>query len=169
MDEVDSEETPISRLKDTAKTIGGCLTYIAFTVGALVLLVAFIKGTPWIAENVYPWVIKVAAVVIFLVIPVSLLLAVFRTTRGIAGIGLFSSSYIIGLSLWIWSLIVAYVLAGVFWMIVGILLGGIGVVPIALIAALLKSEWATAGQIAIVAIVVFALRAFGLFVAAKTG
>lgn len=171
MDEPNYEQVSqdsTSTIKETIVGIGGCLTYLIFAIGGLVLLIMLFKGTPWIAENIYPWVMLAAGVGAFIVVPVSLLLAIFRRTRGIGGAGLFFSSYLIGLSLWVWSLIIAYSLAGVFWMIFGLVFGGVGIVPIAFIAALLKAEWAVAVQILVVAIVVFALRGFGLFLAEKS-
>ena len=155
-------------IKETIVGIGGCLTYLIFAFGGLVLIIMAFKGTPWIAENIYPWVMWAAGISAFIVVPVSLLLAIFRRTRGIGGAGLFFSSYVIGLSTWVWSLIIAYSLAGVFWMIIGLVFGGVGIVPIAFIASLLKAEWAIALQILVVAVVVFVLRGFGLFLSEKS-
>jgi hypothetical protein len=52
-------------------------------------------------------------------------------------------------------------------MIVGILFGGVGVVPVAFIAALTRTEWSIAIQIAIGVIIVFGLRGFGTFLAER--
>jgi len=60
-----------------------------------------------------------------------------------------------------------HTLAGTFWLIVGILFGGIGVVPVAFTAALISREWSIAGQILLVAIVVYAIRVFGDFLVGK--
>jgi hypothetical protein len=156
-----SERT--SKLKDTAAGIGGCLLYLALTFGVLTLLVLLLRGVGWVAANVYPWVVFTAGIALFIVVPISLLLSIFKKSRRIGSVGLFISSYLIGLSLWIWSLIVAYSLAGTVWLIIGLIFGGIGVVPIAFIAALLSREWSVAGQILITAVVVYAMRWFGLF------
>ena len=161
-------EQPISSSwKDTVTGIGGCLLYLAFAFGGLVLVVLLFRGIGWIAENVYPLVVLAAAIAVFAIVPISLLLSIFRKSRGIGSIGLFISSYIIGLSLWVWSLIVAYSLAGTFWMVVGLVFGGIGVVPIAFVAALLSREWLIAGQVLIAAIIVYAIRAFSMFLAER--
>jgi len=58
---------------------------------------------------------------------------------------------------------VAYSLAGVFWIIVGLLFAGLGVIPIAMIAAALNAQWSIAGQMLLGVIVVLALRAIGTF------
>jgi len=100
-------------------------------------------------------------------VPISLLLSIFKLTRGIGGAGLYISSYLVGINLWVWSLMVAYSLAGLIWLLIGVLAGGIGIVPIAIIASLLKAEWTMAGQIFILLVIVFALRWFGVYLAGK--
>jgi len=163
------QETPptSSRWKEAATSIGGCLLYLTFGLGGLVLLVFLILGAGWIKDNVYPWSTLAAGVAAVVVVPASLLIAIVRKSRHIAAIGLLVSSYVIGIGLWIWSLIVAAELAGIFWLAVGILLGGIGVVPVAFIAALLSLEWSIAGQILIVAIAVYIIRAFSAHLAER--
>src|ERR1700749_1223782 len=158
-----------SKLKDTAAGIGGCLLYIALAFGSLTLLVLLLRGVGWVAAHVYPWAVFAAGIALFIVVPISLLLSIFKKSRSIGSIGLFISSYVIGLSLWIWSLIVAYSLAGTVWLIIGLVFGGIGVVPIAFVAALLSREWSVAGQILITAAIVYAMRWFGLFLEERLG
>lgn len=163
------EQSNSSSWKDTVTGIGGCALYVVFAFGVLVLFALFLNGIPWIAKNVYPWIASAAVIVLFAIVPISLLLSIFRKSRGIGSVGLLISSYIIGLSLWVWSLIVAYSLAGTFWMAVGLVLGGIGIVPIAFIAAFISREWLLAGQILITALIVYAIRALSMFLAERAG
>ncbi len=152
-----------------AAGLGGCLLYLIVAFGVLTLFGVLLRGVGWIAENIYPWVMLATAIALIVVVPISLLLSIFRKSRGVGSVGLLLSSYVVGLNLWMWSLIVASSLAGTFWLIVGLLFAGIGVVPIAFIAALLSSEWSVAGQILITTIVVFLIRGFSNFVANRTG
>lgn len=166
MDE-DCETDLIARIKNILLTVGGLLFYIFLAVGGVVLLLLFFKGTPWIAENIYPFVNAISGIALIIAVPLSLILSIFKRTRGIGGAGLFISSYAVGINLWVWSLMVAYSLAGVVWLVVGVLAGGVGVVPIAIIASLLKTQWRVAVQILILVVVVFALRGFGAYLAGK--
>jgi len=136
-------------------------------IGMLMLLVAFFKSTPWIAENVFPWVSFSNAITVLVIVPICLILAIFKKTRGFGSVGLFLCSYVVGITLWIWSLILSYTMAGIVWMIMGLLFGGIGIVPIALIASLLRMEWLIAIEIIVLAIIAFALRSFGIFLTGK--
>ncbi len=127
--------------KEVITGIGGCLLFLV--VQFTFLFVLIIRGVTWIAENIYPWVSIICAGFIILALPISILLAFFKKTRAVSGVGFILSSYALGINLWLSSLILAYVYAGVFWMIVGLLFGGIGVVPIAFIAALIRAEWSS--------------------------
>lgn len=126
-----------------------------------------IRGGAWVAANIYPTVSFILAAFVLIVIPISLVLAIFKKTRGFGATGLLISSYALGLNLWLSSLIMAYVFAGTFWMIVGLLFGGIGVVPIAFIATLLSSEWLIAGQIFSMAVIVYGVRALSFYLSER--
>ena len=161
MEENNSKKGFLAGIKETMLGLGGCVFLAALAIGNIALLVMLLRGTPWIAENFYPWTVQAAKVALFFVVPTCSVLAFFRKGRGIGGLGLVLSSYVIGFSLWVWSLIVAYALAGVFWIIVGLLFVGIGVIPIAMVAAALNAQWSVAGQMLIGIIVVYTLRVVG--------
>lgn len=149
--------------KNAVKSVAGILLLLFIVVGGFVLLALLIGGVGWIADNVLPWVKVVAQITLFVVVPISLLLSIFKKSRVVGAIGLLISSYVWGLNLWLWALVIAYYLAGTFWLVVGLLLGGIGVVPIAIIASLISGKWIIAVQIAISAVVIFAVRGFSIF------
>jgi len=73
------------------------------------------------------------------------------------------SSYALGFNLWLWCLVLAKVLAGTFWLILGLFLYGIGVVFVAFIASLFQAEWAIAGQIVLTTVVVYGMRLLGRY------
>lgn len=161
------EQSNNSTIKTFLTKIGTILAVAIFPIGGLILLLMFINGTPWISKTIYPFIANTSSVALFIGVPICLLLAIFKRSRGIGGAGLVISSYLIGINLWVWSLIVAYSLAGVVWMITGILAGGIGIVPIAIIASVLKSEWSLSGQMLLMAGIVFSLRFGGIYLASK--
>lgn len=139
-----TERLQNSSWRDKARTVGGCLLYFAFTLGGLVVVVLALQGMGWIAKNIHPWTALAAEIAGLGIVPLSLLLAIFRKTRAISTVGLLISSYVIGLGLWIWSLIIAYNFAGVAWLIIGLVFVGIGVVPVALVAAAISGGWSIA-------------------------
>ncbi len=74
------------------------------------------------------------------------------------------ASYVAGTALWLWCLVLAYKLAGLIWLIVGLVLGGIGVVPVAIIAAFLKGAPGLAFGLTVLAGFVYALRMVGAYI-----
>jgi hypothetical protein len=141
----------------------GCLLYIVFGLAGIAVIILLISGVPWVAENVYPTATFICAILLLPLIPLSIALSIFRNTRPWGGIGFTLASYALGLTLWLWSLILAYFLAGTFWMVVGLLFAGVGVVFIAFVASLFSGEWAVALQIAIMTILAYGLRGLGTY------
>lgn len=156
-----------SNWKDTVASIGGCLLYLVIALAGIAVLILLFRGVGWVSEKIYPWAMFFAGIALFVVTPGSLLLSIFRVSRGLGALGLLVASYVIGFSLWIWSLIVAYSLAGVFWLIIGLLFAGLGIVPVAFIAALLSREWSVAGQLLIMVVLVYAIRMFSFFLGTR--
>lgn len=160
--EVPVENRTKAKIFETAISVAGCLVYIVFLIGAGTLIVTIFRGIPWFAENVQPVVGPICVVVTIILVPISFFLAVFKKTRPLAGLGFTIASYSIGIDLWLASLIASYFLAGGFWMIVGLFFAGIGVVPVAIGAAFLHSEWSTGILLVVFAGITYGLRAMGL-------
>jgi len=157
----------MAKIRDAAETFGGCLLYAAFLIIPIILILAFVKSMAWIMDVLFPKVV-VASGIALLSVPVLLLFAIPRKTRPWAGLLMTIASYVIGLHLWLWSFIIAFTLAGLFWLIVGLFFAGVGVVAVAAIAAVLNAEWAVAGQIVLGVVIVYALRFFGMFLIEKS-
>jgi len=88
-------------------------------------------------------------------------------TRGFSAVGFYISSYVFGLELWIRSLLLTYVIWGGFWVAVGLLFFGIGVLPMALIATLIDGSFLIFGSLCLSAFMVYGARTYGLYLAEK--
>jgi hypothetical protein len=64
--------------------------------------------------------------------------------------------------------VIAYQLAGRFWLIVGLFLAGVGVVLVAAIASLIYGEWLVLIQIVIAVAIVYGLRILGSWLIEKS-
>src|SRR5438552_7763553 len=97
------------RFKGGMAVVGG----IAALLLMLLAIGALIEGGTWLGAQIYPWLLSIfsvtLAITILLLIPMSL----FSGTRGYASIGLVLSSYLFGLTLWMWGLLLTYSLWGV--------------------------------------------------------
>jgi hypothetical protein len=148
--------------------IGNLLLLMFFIIGVLAVVMLFVRDGVWVQENIYPIVQTIAGISLFTVFPLSLLLTIFRKTRGISGLLLFIESYIFGFSLWLFSLIILNLLGGRIGVIIGLVFAGIGVIPVAIIASALHGYWSTAGEILLAGILIILARYIGGYLVAKS-
>ena len=122
-----------------------------------------IKGGVWLSERITPWLFGVSWLTLFLAFLGFLPLCASKETRGVGGLGLFVASYIFGVTLWFWSLLLTYTLWGGIALIIGLLFAGVGVVPIALLATAFKGEWAIFGELLLLLVATFGTRGLGFY------
>lgn len=128
-------------MKNTLKNAGSILLGICFLLFILTLPILFIKGALWLAPIALPWLNLIGAITFIVCIFIFLPLGAFRRTRMFAGLGLFFASYIFGLSLWFAGFLLTYMYWGGLALVIGLFIAGIGVVPIAMLASALHSDW----------------------------
>ena len=136
-------------------------------VAASVVVFLLVEGGAWLADKAYPILIVLFLLALVVTVFILLPLAIFRKTRGFAGVGIYVTSYVYGLTVWVWSLLLTYTLWGGFGVVIGILMGGVGIVPLSVVACLFKGMFSTAFQVVLLAAFVFAVRAFALFLVAS--
>jgi hypothetical protein len=145
----------------------GSFMLVAVGILALILIsMTILRGITWVSPIVYEYSVKAASICLLatiILIPLSLI----RTIRGFTGTLIYAGSYIIGLSLWAFSAIVAYILWGYFGLFIGLFLMGIGVVPVAFLAALFKGEWSAMGNIIVGILLTYGTRIAGIYIASK--
>jgi hypothetical protein len=122
---------------------------------------AFLSG----AFHVLVWA-TIAAVLadVLILLP----LAVFRRTRKVAGLGLYGSSWLFGLNLWLASALFTYIYWGWPALIFGLFVMGVGVFPIAVVATLWYSDWHTLGALAQWVALTFGVRFLAVWIMSKS-
>lgn len=129
----------------------------------IVLIPIFILGGVWVAENILPWLSPVMWFMLVFDVVVFLPLLIFKKTRGYAGVGIYISSYVFGITLWLLGLLVAYFLWGFLAVFIGLILAGVGVVPVAMLAALFNGEWSLLGLMIFFTVITFGARFLGIY------
>ena len=149
------------------KTVGSfALGVVAFVAIAAVIFL-LVQGGAWMADKVYPILVILFVLALAVTVLILLPLAILRKTRGFAGIGIYVTSYVYGLTVWVWSLLITYTLWGGFAVGIGILMGGVGIVPLSVVACLFKGMFSIAFQVVLLAAFVFGVRAFAAFLIAS--
>ena len=159
-------------MKDFLKSVSnfifgslGCVAYAAFFITSIIIAVIFIAVAARISYLILPWLVLISLIVFLLDIFVVLPLAIFKKTRAISSYGLIISSYIYGLSLWLWSLLITYILWGVTAVYIGIAILGVGVVPFAILASAFHGQWSITAQIILLIFITYGSRIVGLRIA----
>lgn len=117
----------------------------------------------YIYEFIYPLLGLSFLAIFFVFIP----LRIFDKTRGFSAVSLFIISYIFGFAVWIYSAGIAFALLGWFWLIVGLLLAGLGVVLVAFLGTLFQGYFELAFGIALSVIFVMVIRFIANYLAEK--
>lgn len=122
----------------TAATVAFGAMLVAAGAG---LVLVFAKGATWVATNMLSPLVRTGWIVLIVDVAVLLPLSAIRGLRSITGIGLMMSSYLFGLILWMTALLETYLIWGMAAVVVGLLLLGGGIVPIALAATIWNGLW----------------------------
>lgn len=147
-------------MKETAKSIGGGLlgfAIFAAIFAAIGLLFAFGVKVAFSIEPFINWL----AGILFAIDIFVLLFALSRKLRPFVGLILFFSSFVFGISTWIYGLAVTLSLWGVLALIIGLFLGGVGVVPIGMLAAIFHGDWGIFFTLLITLVLTYGTRLVG--------
>jgi hypothetical protein len=147
------------------KSIGSFIIGVAFLIGIIVLPLLFIYGGVWLSEIILPWLFIIMFFVFAVDILIILPLGIFNKTKSASAVGLVISSYVYGLTLWLWALLLTYAIWGMIAVIIGLFIFGIGVVPIAILASLINGEWSVLGQIILLMFFTYGSRMLGFYFA----
>src|SRR4030065_2757888 len=148
---------------DKLKSIGWTIIGTGIVLAMIMLTIFFIKGGVWLASKVLPWLQVIMWVVFTLDILIILSLGIFKKTKGASGIALFLSSFVYGLTLWLWGLLLTYMIWGIVPVIIGLFIMGVGVVPIALLAVAIEGDWAIFWQLILLLVITVGSRALGYY------
>ena len=144
--------------KEILAGLGGLLAF-----GALMLLAAgmgavFIYGATWASTKLMPLFSVLTWIAFGLVVFIILPLAIPRATRGFSSVALFVASYIFGITLWMEGFLLTLSIWGVGAVVIGLFLAGVGVVPVAILATLIKGLWGPLIELILLAIMTFGSR-----------
>jgi hypothetical protein len=122
------------------KSIGSTLLGIVIFVGIIIATVLLFTFGAKVAFTIQPFINWLAGI-LFIINLLVLLVAIVPKARGVSGLIIYISSYVYGLGTWIFGLAVTLALWGWIAVIIGVLMGGVGVVPIGMLAAIFRGEW----------------------------
>ena len=158
-------ETAKATVKRIFKSTGRLIIALGILAALTLIVLMIVKGGVWAGQKAYPLLSGFSRFTLLITVLILAPLALFKRTRMFAGLGIFAVSYILGFTLWMWSLLLTYNLWGVFAVILGLFFLGVGIVPIALLAAVFNAQWSTLAQLLLLAAFVPLCRALGVYLA----
>ena len=120
-----------------------------------------------LVDDVLPWLTVASEITIAASLLVLLPLSLLRRTRTFACAAILIASWVLAAVVWLWSVIITYTIWGWIGIIIGIFLAGVGVVPVALLATLVKSFWSVFFELLFMVAFIFGMRAYTVYLAAK--
>jgi hypothetical protein len=144
------------------------LAILAFIVVSL-LVYMVVTGLATVGTWLSPALVEIGKWTLGIAVLVLLPMSFFHNTRFQAAAGFLIASYILGFELWLFGFLFTYWLWGVVGVVIGVLLLGIGVIPLAIIALLLHGDWTVSLQLIAGCVIIFAIRTYALYVSAKAG
>lgn len=142
----------IKQIRDTIFGLIAVLLVVA-------LLIVLFKGVTWLAETVYPYISYLSQILFSIAIFIFLPLIFFQKTKKFGVVATVGVGYFLALDLWLYSIITVHAYWGWVGLLVGLAMGGIGVIPIGLLAAGVNGDWSNIGtsslQIAAILALIF--------------
>lgn len=148
-------------MKEHLEKVGCIFIGVATVIAVIFIISLIIKGGVWIAAASLPVFIYISFILFILNLIVFFPLTFIKKTRKFGGSSMFLSSYIIGITVWLWCLVLTFKLCGWLGVIIGVILLGIGVVPIGILSALFTAHFSTFFLIIFFIIIAWLIRMFG--------
>ncbi|MFP4896774.1 hypothetical protein [Paraburkholderia sp. EG304] len=149
------------------KGVGFGLAAIALTLFGLAIAVALIFGITWLSVHFGPWLRPAFSLTLLACIFGFVPLAAFRKTRGFSAVALLIASFLFGAILWVASVLVTLQLWGTLALFIGIFIMGVGVVPVAFLAALFHGDWSVLGSLAMMLVATLGVGGLAMWVGAR--
>ncbi|MFO7676128.1 MAG: hypothetical protein R6X12_07440 [bacterium] len=118
------------------KPAGGYLLKVVLVAGAVIIVTGFLRGNDWVTARLLPVLATIGWALLALDLLVLLPLSAARTLRPHAGAAIHLSARLLGLTAWLVGFSLTYAIWGTLAAVAGLLVIGVGVVPMGLLATL---------------------------------
>jgi hypothetical protein len=156
-----------SRLKKAAIGAGGYAIGLIVVVLGLFLLALLLRGMVWASDKLMPWLVKASGIALLICIFIFLPMSLFRRLRALAGMGCYYASYVFGSMLFAYSCLYVVFAWGYMALAIGLIFAGVGVVPVAFLAAIFHGEWLAFWELVFGIVLTFGTRGFALWLITK--
>ena len=153
----------VAKVKDAGLVIVSWVVIVGLLAIPLGLLTGAAAFSVWVSKWAAPAFVMTFLLSIIMLAPLSLVPAMRRFTA----VGFIIASMVFSAIVMIWGLSYTYLVWGIFPVIVGLLFFGVGIVPVAMFAALVHGDWSNLGMFALTAGVALGTQRLGSWLAVK--
>lgn len=163
-------------MKDKLKGIGWALLGFLILIAIFIVIGLFIGGASWLTEKLVGFFLSekilgffaLASLIAFGVLLVVLLpLSLLRRTREIAAVGIHCLSYVFGATAWMYGLLATLKLLGAWAVFLGLIMFGLGVVPLGILAAIFHGQWLRMSDLVVLSLLTFGSRSYAAHIDKK--
>jgi len=129
--------------------------------------VVYILGLAWVSEHIREYIALPLSVALLLCAFIFIPLALFRTTRVVSIYGFLISSYLFGFATWILGFVITLQYWGKIGVVIGLLLGAVGIVPLGIIASAWNADWPAAVALIVTLFITYGSHMLGFRLAAS--
>lgn len=151
-------------MADFLKTLNGFLFIGIILFGILALGIVVLVGAVAISQAILPLLWLAGGLALLFLVLVVLPLSILRRFRAFTAASSLVVSYIFGAALWTQSLLLTLVVWGPAAVVFGIVIGGIGIVPIAIVAMLIQGAWKAVGELFFLILLTYGSRSFAFWI-----
>lgn len=149
-------------LNQRFESFGAALIGLAIFIGFIFIIGLFISGGAWLADKLLPGFICISTVLIVLSFIVFIPAGFFKKFEKFSGNSTILSSFFLALTLWLWCLVLTFKTFGWIGVLIGVILLGIGVIPVGFIAAVISGQFTVLAYVLLLCIFAFVLRKIGM-------
>lgn len=156
-----------SRFKRAASGVGGYAIGLILFLLFLLAVALLPRGMVWASDKLMPWLITASSIALIVCIFIFLPMSAFRRSRPWAGVGYYYASFVFGIMLFAYSCLFAVFAWGYGALAIGLIFAGVGVIPVAVLAAIFHAEWSVLWELVSGIVLTFGTRAFGVWLIYK--
>lgn len=146
---------------EPARTIDGAVLFATCGAVALFIVLLTVHGAEYFEANILPWLFDMSAVLALGVAAAGALYLVGKAARPALLLYLSPASILLGFAAWTYAFTLTAKFAGPAWLAAGFSLGGIPLLPIGVIAAILAGALVPAAITATIFLIALAARILG--------
>ncbi len=151
------------KLRQLAKSFGSNILGFGILAAVVALPFLFFTGAAWLGNKILPYLSVLSLLAMAVTVVILLPLSAVRRLQEFIGNALILASYLHGATCWFYSLLLTLEAFGIIGVLSGLLLVGVGVLPLALLGAAWNQWWDHFGSLLLLASLTYTSRKYGLY------